>query len=82
MRLSFQRSLLQGHESKGLPSSLDRELNEINVIASFLKEDSSDGYKKLSKLTKALSLGPLWGNARDVKSLWKTTINKLFKGYF
>ena len=61
---------------------LERELNEINVTAPFLKEESSDRYKKLSKLMKALSLGPSWGNARDIKSLAKTMKSKLFKGYF
>jgi hypothetical protein len=61
---------------------LDRELDNISVTAPFLKDENSEQYGKLSKLMRALSLGPSWGNARDIMSLAKTMKSTLFKEFF
>lgn len=69
-------------EEKDCLALLDRELAQIDISAPFLKDDRSEDYRKLAKLVRTLSLGPFWGNAKDIKSMAKLMKAVVFKGFF
>jgi len=48
---------------------LNRELKKRKIFASYLKDNVSKTYIHLSRLFRALSIFPTWGNARDIKTL-------------
>lgn len=63
-------------------SLLERELNKIEVSAPFLKAKGSDDYKRLKNHFRALSRGPFWGNAHDIKKLAEDMKLGLFSSFF
>jgi len=62
---------------------LDRELSRNRIQAPFLRDPTYPGFSKLLKLLQLLSVGPIWNNARDVKTLAEqmmtTPVNDFFK---
>jgi hypothetical protein len=61
---------------------LERELTKTEVSAPFLLEKKSTEYQRLWKYFRALSRGPFWGNAHDIKKLAKDMKQALFNSVF
>ncbi|KAJ4309602.1 hypothetical protein N0V84_011415 [Fusarium piperis] len=61
---------------------LERELTKTEVSAPFLLEQKSADYQRLRKYFRALSRGPFWGNAHDIKKLAKDMKQALFNSVF